>query len=945
MTGCGTPHRECRVSNGDVMHHRVCRGVFLIFLFALAVAVRTATAQSAIAGVVRDQSGLGLPGVGVEVSSPVLIEGTRSGVTDDHGQYRIVDLRPGTYRVIFTLAGFNTFTREGLELPAAFTATINAEMTIGALEENITIVGGTPLVDVQNAVQQSVVNREVLDAIPTGRSVFAVGQLIPGTTMSRPDVGGTEGMQQQSVQIHGSDTRDVSFQVDGMSVNSNFGNAGIVGVYYNDGMIEEISYQTNALPAEVSAGGIRINMIPRDGSNTLRGSLFATAANGAMQADNFTDELRARGMTAPNQISNLYDVNVSVGGPVTHDKVWFFGTVRRWSADRYVANTFNPDRTQAIDDNTLTSVVGRLTFQLNGANKISAYYDKNMKYRGHRRDTRADYQFISPEASFLQTTPLGYTGQMKWTAIISPRLMLETGLSLMFLHYDTGYQPDIADDALARNDFIQSTLTGAAPYFYDSYASRRTLSSALSYVTGAHHLRVGMQLGNGPYRETYTMHGDVLLRYRNGIPDSVDTYNTPVDVRESMRIDLGVYVQDQWTFKRFTFNPGVRFEHFNAAIREQTAGAGTFAPARSFVAIDNVPNWTSVVPRLSGAYDVFGDGRTALKASASKYMSSEGVGLAHTVNPMFLSTDRRSWSDPNGDGIPQLSELGPSNGFRGGVNQRFDPELSRPYNWEYSAGIQHQITDRLSAGVVYYRRDGRSNYGVRNLLVTAADYMPVTITDPLTGGPLTVYNQNPATRGQVDLLVSNQDELNKAYNGLEVKVDKRFANRAMIFGGWTVGRKYGSILGSASDLNNPNVLINSQGYVDLDSTNQFKISGTYPLPAAISLSGTLQSSTGLPLRRTYNVTTAVVPGLTQGSFAVDLLERGEYRLPRLNQLDLRLEKGFSFGKSRLSAVLDIYNTLNSSATTAEVETVGSTLGRPVSILDGRLARVGAKFTF
>jgi hypothetical protein len=919
--------------------------MFFVFLLAFAFAARTATAQSGIAGVVKDQSGLGLPGVSIDVSSPALIEKTRSAVTDDHGQYKVVDLRPGTYQVTFTLSGFNTVIHEGLELPAAFTATVNADMTIGALEENITIVGGAPLVDVQNAVQQSVVNREVLDAIPTGRSVFAVGQLIPGTTMSRPDVGGTEGMQQQSVQIHGSDTRDVSFQVDGMSVNSNFGNAGIVGVYYNDGMIEEISYQTNALPADVSAGGIRINMIPRDGSNTLRGSVFATAANNSMQADNFTEELSARGMTAANRISNLYDVNVSVGGPVMRDRLWFFGTVRRWSADRYVANTFNPDRTQAIDDNTISSYVGRLTYQLNNGNKISAYYDKNVKYRGHRRDTRADYQFISPEASYLQTTPLGYTGQAKWTSVISPKLLLETGLSLMFLHYDTGYQPDIAEDALARNDFIQSTLTGAAPYFYDSYASRRTLSSALSYVTGAHHLRVGVQFGNGPYRETYMMHGDVLLRYRNGVPDSVDTYNTPVDVRESMRVDLGVYLQDQWTVNRFTLNPGVRFEHFNTAILDQTAGAGTFAPVRSFAGVDNVPNWTSVVPRLSGAYDVFGDGRTAIKASASKYMSSEGVGLAHTVNPMYLSTDRRTWSDPNGDGIPQLSELGPSNGFRGGVNQRFDPELARPYNWEYSAGIQHQITDRLSTAVVYYRRDGRSNYGVRNLLVTPADYLPVAITNPLTGDPLTVYNQHPATRGLVDLMVSNQDELNKSYNGLEVKIDQRFANRAMIFGGWTIGKKYGAILGSTADLNNPNVLINSQGYVDLDSTNQFKIAGTYPLPGDVSLSGTLQSSTGLPLRRTYNVTTAVVPGLTQGSFAVDLVERGEYRLPRLNQLDLRLEKSFSLGKSKVSAILDIYNTLNSSATTAEVETVGATLARPVSILDGRLARVGGKLTF
>jgi hypothetical protein len=921
----------------------VGRGV--LAMAAVLACAASAAGQSAISGVVKDSSGLVLPGVNVEVSSPALIEKTRSAVTDGNGQYKIVDLRPGTYTVVFSLSGFTTVTRERIDLPAAFTVTVNGEMKVGAIEESVTIVGGAPLVDVQNAVQQSVVNREVLDAIPTGRSVFAVGQLIPGTTVNRPDVGGTEGMQQQTVQVHGSETRDISFQVDGMSVNSNFGNAGIVGVYYNDGMMEEISYQTNALPAEVSSGGIRINMIPREGGNTVRGALFATAASSAMQADNFSADLRARGMTAVNRIDQLYDVNASVGGPIAKDRMWFFGTVRRWGADRLVANTFNPDRTQAIDDNHITSLVGRLTFQADKQNKISAYYDKNIKFRGHRRDLTSDYQFVDPVASYLQTTPLGYTSQLKWSSILTQRMLLESGLSLMFLHYTTGYQPEVGANDLARIDFIQSTLSGAAPYDYDSYASRRTVSSTLSYVTGAHAFKSGVQIGNGPYRETYAMHGDRQLRYRNGIPDAVDLFNTPVDVRESLQIDFGVYAQDQWTFKRLTLNPGVRYEHFNAAILEQSGAAGSFVPARTFPRVDDVPDWDSVVPRLSAAVDLFGTGRTAVKGSASKYMQNEGVGLAHTVNPMFLSFDRRSWVDANGDSLAQMSELGPSTGFRGGVNQRFDPALTRPYNWEYSASVQHQLAAGLSMSAAYYRRNVRDLYGVKNQLVTPADYSPVTIVDPLTGAPLVVYNQNVATRGKVDLLVSNYSELNRDYDGVELKVDKRFSGGALLFGGATIGKKYGSIRGSSNDLNDPNVLTNSQGYVDLDSTLQFKIAGTYPLPLDVHLSGSLQSGTGLPLRRIYTVTGAVVPGLTQVSIPIDLQPRGDARLDRLNQIDLRIEKQVKLGGSRLSAIADIYNLLNANVTTAEVETVGSTLGRPVSILDARLVRLGGKLTF
>jgi Carboxypeptidase regulatory-like domain len=902
-------------------------------------------AQSAVAGVVRDQSGLVLPGVTVEVSSPVLIEKVRTAVTDGSGQYKVVDLRPGNYTVVFTLPGFSTATREGIQLPAAFTATVNIELQLGSLQENVTITGAAPLVDVQNAVQQSVVNREVLDAIPTGRNVFSVGQLIPGTTTNRPDVGGTEGMQQQSFQVHGSETRDISFQVDGMSVNSNYGNAGIVGVYYNDGMMEEISYQTNALPAEVSSGGIRINMIPREGGNTFHGSLFATGAGGGLQTDNFSDELRARGMTAVNSIDQLYDVNFSLGGPIKRDRVWFFGTARRWGASRLVANTFNPDRTQAVDENHITSTVGRLTYQATGSNKISAYYDKNVKYRGHRRDLTGDYQFVDPQASYLQTTPLGYTAQLKWSSIATQRLLVESGMSLMFLHYKTGYRPEVGNNDLARIDFVQSTLTGAAPRDYDSFASRRTFSSTVSYVTGSHAVKVGVQFANGPYRETYTMHGDMQLRFNNGTASAVDLFNTPVDVRESLNADLGIYAQDQWNIGRLTVNPGVRFEHFNAAIRDQRAGAGAFVPERELARIDDVPNWNDVVPRLGVAYDLFGTGRTAIKASASKYMQNEGIGLAHSVNPMYLSRDRRTWTDVNGDGLAQMSELGPSNGFSGGVNQRFDPDLARPYSWEYSASLQHQLAEGLSVSAAYYRRNARNLYGVKNLLVTPADYSPVTIANPIAQGSLVVYNQNAATRGLLDLLVSNYSELDKKYDGVELKVDKRFAGGALLFGGLTVGRKFGSIRGTTDDLNDPNELINANGYVDLDSTVQFKLAGTYPLPLGVQLSGTLQSSTGLPLRRTYTVTRAVVPDLTQASIGIDLLPRGDMRLERLNQFDLRFEKQLTIGTTKLSGLLDMYNVLNTNVTTAEVEAVGSTLGRPVSILDGRLIRLGGKLTF
>lgn len=232
-----------------------------------------AQGQSGIAGVVKDATGAVLPGVTVEASSDVLIEKTRTVLTDDAGVYRIVDLRPGTYAVIFTLEGFNSFKRDDLELPANFTATVNAEMRVGSIEESVTVSGQSPVVDLQSAATQQVLPRSVLDAIPTGRSIWATGQLVPGVTLSAPDVGGSRGMQQVYMAVHGSDTRDNTQLVDGLRMNS-FDGDGNVQAYYNDLMFEEINYQTSAITAESAGAGVRYNMIPKDGGNTFKGTLL-----------------------------------------------------------------------------------------------------------------------------------------------------------------------------------------------------------------------------------------------------------------------------------------------------------------------------------------------------------------------------------------------------------------------------------------------------------------------------------------------------------------------------------------------------------------------------------------------------------------------------------------------------------------------------------------------
>lgn len=411
------------------MHRRNTVVVVVVGFALLVLSVGAANAQSALAGVVRDASGGVLPGVTVEATSPALIEKVRTVITDDAGQYRIIDLRPGVYTVTFSLPGFGTVTRGKIELISNFTASINAEMRVGAVEETVTVSGATPVVDMQTATNQQVMTKELLESVPTGRSIWAVGSTLNGVTLSAPDVGGTAGMQQTYMATHGSDRRDNAIQVDGMSVNSIEGD-GAIQNYFNQGMFEEMSYQTSALSAEVPSAGVRLNMIPKDGSNTLKGSLFYSQTPSAFQSDNLTPELVTRGLRAPNRVEEIIDVNVGAGGPVKKDKLWFFSSARVWGVDQTVTDsfynsdpthrTFKPDFNRpTVDDNLIKSAMLRLTFQASQRHKFAAYADGIIKFRGHEC---AANTFPTAEACGVRNPKRYYTAQFKYTGTLTSSL-------------------------------------------------------------------------------------------------------------------------------------------------------------------------------------------------------------------------------------------------------------------------------------------------------------------------------------------------------------------------------------------------------------------------------------------------------------------------------------------------------------------------------------------
>src|SRR5439155_8253177 len=317
---------------------------FIVMSFPLA-AYAQGTSAASISGLVTDASGAVLPGVTVEASSPVLIEKVRSAVTDERGEYRIVELRPGTYTVAFTLGGFASFKREALELPPSFNATVNAQLRLGTIEENVTVTGASPLVDTQTVTRQTVLPKALLDAVPSAKTLLSYYALTPAlqSPTNAQDVGGSKGETSSRASLHGSKQGDTKMLLDGMSFNWFEGEGSGRTFFVNALTAQEIVVDTptGSTSAEYTSNGVVLNVIPKDGGNRFSGTLFAAGTDHNLQADNLTAALQAQGTRTTSGIRSVYDLNAVVAGPMIKDKVWFMSAHRRWRRRERIANLFH----------------------------------------------------------------------------------------------------------------------------------------------------------------------------------------------------------------------------------------------------------------------------------------------------------------------------------------------------------------------------------------------------------------------------------------------------------------------------------------------------------------------------------------------------------------------------------------------------------------------------
>ena len=978
--------------------------------------------DTAITGTVRDASGGVLPGVTVEASSPALIEKTRTVVSDDRGEYRIVELRSGAYVVTFTLPGFSTVRREGIELTNGFTASVDADMRVGALEETITVSGQASVVDTSSVAARRTITKDAIDALPTGKNWNGIGQLTVGIVSNQVDVGGSSGEQQNQLSIHGGSYTDNIRTMDGMMLSNFACNYSCTGLSSNDSSTQELTYDIGAISAEVAGGGVRINIIGKDGGNRFSGNAFGSYATNSWQADNLDDSLKSKGVTSVDALDKLYDSSVGVGGPIMQDKLWFWASQKYWGtnllrANDYwavdpFANVYTPDLTrQAIDDQWNESLDLRLTWQMSPKNKISAYGNWAPRETPHWTTT----SLRPPEAANRQRIMLNHFETLVFRSTISNKLLFEAGAGNMTEDWTREPIPD-GPSSLGYAITELSTSVNYRAYsatFSHNVTRVSSFRSALSYVTGSHSFKFGWQMQNGSNRVP-AWHGpmeypagqlaDLTLNLRNSLPSSVTVYTTPYTELENMDADLGLYVQDQWTMGKLTANLAVRYDWMKASIPAQDAPATTWVGARHYDAIDNLPNWKDIGPRVGVSYDLFGNGRTALKATMSRYATTNTIGYARANNPLFTSINSttRPWTDVDRDFLPQYSagcsypsagcELGPlANSAFGQVQPTtvYDQGLSegwhvRPGNWEYSAGFQHELRPGLGLDVAFFRRSYFNHYALVNEAVTTSDFTPYCVTAPVdprlpsdvSGSQICgLYDVIPSKYGTVVTHAEDFDKYgngSQAFTGVDIQAQARLAGGAFIQGGVSTGQlSYdfceGDFAGTVSTVSLPQ----ANGVATTETFNypnkrfcstqypyqlQAKMSGSYTMKYDIQLSGSLQSYPGPQILANWTApaNVATTNGGTLGrplsggvtTVTIPLVAPGTLYGERRNQIDIRVARNFRFGGSkRIQVLWDLYNITNSNAIVNQNNTYGGRWQEPTNILIGRFMKLGAQFNF
>jgi hypothetical protein len=949
---------------------RALAALAIVLAFGLApAAAQTGQMFGELVGKVTDDQGGVLPGVTVTLSGPAAM-GTPTATSNAAGIYRFPAVNTGTYTLKFELAGFSPMVRDGIVVPVRQTITVDASMKLASLQETVTVSGSSPTVDVENTKVGARLDHEILQAVPTSRTIFGSTTVLPGMTMARQDPGGLNAATSTGMVAHGAQNYNLNYYGVTADTPSNYGS-----MYYMDfGSAEEISVDTAAMGAEIGGlGGANINIVPKSGGNNLKGeAIWNITGKGywdGFTGNNITDELRAQGITDPT-LRKLNDFNANAGGPLIKDRLWWFGSFRNY---RTIEAT--PGYTIVNGDDLTNPFLSNLRnytasgkYQINKNNQLSAFWTYNKKFQPHRG---AGVAQPLPQNTLNQQSPKNlFNGN--WTSVMGQNTFIEVSSSYFHMHWPSDWSEEFY--ALPAAQQHSSTfdidtgiyIDGPEPtgqHFRDSYRQQQNVGLT-RYIDGwlgaSHQLKSGFENWYGWGSEGFNIFNDTRLRYngatnctqtvRTGcVPNEVWGWATPLTQKQNMR-NFAAFVQDRASYSRVTVNLGLRWSYYDGKVPAQTGGGGRWFPVTNYPEIDPGYNWNTLAPRTGVVVKLTEDGKNVAKASYSRYYDVMYMDEFASVNPNIISTNTDSipvkyaWKgDLNGNGIVDDNELGAQTFRFIPKSNTIDPKLRDPKNDEIMIAFQRELASNWSLNVDWIQRWFKDQtidqdcFGLPCNTVASTAYAPTrTVTD---FGPdnlrgtgddrqLTFFDVRPEFLGKDTFFHTNcgnnvSVSCTQRYKAFEISAAKRMSNRWQMQTSYVWSRLNGDIL---LDYTNPNNLIPfvGQGATTTggigntnspDQTHAFKVLGSYQAPFGITVGANYQALTGLPRDRNLSVP------FSQGTANIRVEPRGTYRADMLNLLSLRADKNFRIsGPRRASVIVELHNALNSSAGQASAGT-------------------------